>query len=63
MGVACPDPGQLRAWAEEVALLVPFHSDLDTLARRAWAPFQVYLLNPDTGEMEQERVLPATVGP
>ncbi|SBT93996.1 competence protein CoiA [Streptomyces sp. DI166] len=63
VGVACPDPGRLRAWAEDVALLVTSPSDLDTLAGRAWAPFQVYVLNPDTGEMEQERVLPATVGP
>ncbi|MEV6403964.1 competence protein CoiA family protein [Streptomyces bobili] len=61
VGVACPDPRRLRAWAEELALLVPSHRDLDTLANRAWAPFQVYVLNPDTGEMYQERVLPAPV--
>ncbi|MFE9059125.1 hypothetical protein [Streptomyces mutabilis] len=43
-----------------MALLVPSRSDLDILAGRAWAPFQVYVLNPDTGEMDQERVLPTT---
>jgi competence protein CoiA len=63
VGVACPDPRRLRAWAEELALLVPSHWDLDTLAGRAWAPFQVYVFNPDTGEMDQERVLPATTAP
>ncbi|GAB2456415.1 hypothetical protein GCM10027162_60880 [Streptomyces incanus] len=63
VGVACPDPRRLRAWAEELALLVPSHRELDTLAGRAWAPFQVYVLNPDTGEMDQERVLPATATP
>ncbi|MEV6289422.1 competence protein CoiA family protein [Streptomyces sp. NPDC051896] len=63
VGVACPDPRRLRAWAEELPLLVPSHSELDTLTGRAWAPFQVYVFNPDTGEMDQERVLPATVSP
>ncbi|MGW1916503.1 hypothetical protein ACWCQS_38790 [Streptomyces sp. NPDC002076] len=61
VGVACPDPRRLRAWAEELALLVPSHSELEVLAGRAWAPFQVYVLNPDTGETDEERVLPAIV--
>ncbi|TVL87774.1 hypothetical protein CD790_32845 [Streptomyces sp. SAJ15] len=38
--MACPDPCRLRAWAEELALLVSSHADLDALAGRAWAPFQ-----------------------
>lgn len=63
VGVACPDPCRLRAWAEELALLVPSHADLDDLAGRAWAPFQVYVLDPYTGEMDQERVLPTPVSP
>lgn len=63
VGVACPDLRRLRAWAEEVPLLVPSHGELDALAGRAWAPFQVYVFNPDTGEMDQERVLPAVVRP
>jgi competence protein CoiA len=62
VGVACPDPRRLRAWAEELAQLVPSLRELDTLVGRA-APFQVYVLDPHTGEMDQERVLPATVNP
>ncbi|TVL90256.1 competence protein CoiA family protein [Streptomyces sp. SAJ15] len=61
VGVACPDPCRLRAWAEELSLLVPSHADLDVLAGRAWAPFQVYVFDPDTGAMDQERVLPSPV--
>jgi competence protein CoiA len=61
VGVACPDPCRLRAWAEELALLVPSHGDLAILASRAWAPFQVYVFNPDTGAMDQERVMPASI--
>ncbi|MEU9123697.1 hypothetical protein AB0C96_28195 [Streptomyces sp. NPDC048506] len=59
VGVACPDPCRLRAWAEELPLLVPSHEDLAVLAGRAWAPFQVYVLDPDTGAMDQERVPPS----
>ncbi|MEV5239554.1 hypothetical protein AB0K89_10645 [Streptomyces cinnamoneus] len=36
---------------------------LDVLAGRAWALFQVYVLDPYTGEMDHERVLPAPVSP
>ncbi|MEU5157753.1 MULTISPECIES: competence protein CoiA family protein [Actinomycetes] len=63
IGIACPDPGRLRAWAEELPLLVPSYADLDVLAGRAWAPFQVYVLDPYTGEIDQERVPPASVSP
>ncbi|MFF8309931.1 competence protein CoiA family protein [Streptomyces lydicus] len=61
VAVACPDPRQLRAWAEELPLLVPSHADLAVLAGRAWAPFQVYVFDPETGVMDRERVLPASV--
>ncbi|MFE7706479.1 competence protein CoiA family protein [Streptomyces sp. NPDC057486] len=63
VGVACPNPRRLGAWAEELALLVPSDYELETLAVRAWAPFQVYVLNPYTGRTYQERVLPAPVSP
>lgn len=32
------------------------HSDLDALAGRAWAPFQVYVLNPDWSCEARQRV-------
>ncbi|MER7150187.1 competence protein CoiA family protein [Streptomyces lydicus] len=59
VGVACPDPRQLRDWAEELALLVHCHEYLEVLANRAWAPFQIYVLDPAVGAMYQERVLPS----
>ncbi|MFF6772000.1 competence protein CoiA family protein [Streptomyces sp. NPDC012637] len=62
-GVACPDPRRLRAWAEELPLLVCSHHEVDTLADRAWAPFQVYVLNPHTGETDHARIPPATISP
>ncbi|MEE1735197.1 hypothetical protein PUR49_01380 [Streptomyces sp. BE147] len=58
VGVACPNPRRLGAWAEELALLVASDWELEALAVRAWAPFQVYLLNPYTGRTDRERVLP-----
>ncbi|MEU9778342.1 competence protein CoiA family protein [Streptomyces sp. NPDC047968] len=61
VGVACPNPRRLGAWAEELALLVASDWDLEDLAVRAWAPFQVYVLDPYTGRMSQERVLPPPV--
>ncbi|MER5617602.1 competence protein CoiA family protein [Streptomyces sp. NPDC002215] len=63
VGVACPNPRRLGAWAEELALLVPSDYELEALAVRAWAPFQVYALNPYTGRTRQERVLPAPISP
>ncbi|MFI0221498.1 hypothetical protein [Streptomyces lydicus] len=61
VGVACPDPCQLRDCAEELALLVHCHEYLEVLANRAWAPFQIYVLDPDIGAMYQERVLPSPI--
>ncbi|GAA0466131.1 hypothetical protein [Streptomyces olivaceiscleroticus] len=63
VGVACPDPYRLRAWAEEISLLVPRDEGLADLAERAWEPFQVYVFDPDTGVMYHERVLPTPVVP
>ncbi|MFF9638722.1 competence protein CoiA family protein [Streptomyces bacillaris] len=58
VGVACPNPRSLGAWAEELALLVASDWDLEALAVRAWAPFQVYVLDPYTGRTDRERVVP-----
>ncbi|GAA3169544.1 hypothetical protein GCM10017688_18480 [Streptomyces ramulosus] len=61
VAVACPAPSRLRAWEGELALLVSSHREPAILADPAWAPFQVYVLNPDTGEMVRERVPLASV--
>lgn len=49
VAVACPDPGKLRAWAEELRILVPSDWYLDVLASRVWAPMAVFVVDLNSG--------------
>ncbi|MFF4084543.1 competence protein CoiA family protein [Streptomyces sp. NPDC001777] len=58
IAVACPDPGKLRAWAEELPILVYSYQYLDVLASLAWAPMTVFVVDVVHHRVIEERLSP-----
>ncbi|MBB4929113.1 competence protein CoiA family protein [Kitasatospora kifunensis] len=58
VAVACPDPGKLRAWAEELPILVYSDQYLDVLASRAWAPMTVFVVDIVYRRVTEEQLTP-----